>query len=87
MDLHATPGSSAQISEARPIARKARTWAVRFEAEPEWEEFALATSALAAVTADGLENPAALSSAANERAVERERAAAEEAIPIELDGP
>lgn len=87
MNLHATPGSSAQISEARRIAREARSWAVRFEAEPEWEEFALATSALAAVIADGLENPAALSLAAYERAVERDRAAAEEALPIELDGP
>ena len=87
MDLHATPGSSAQISEARRIAREARSWAVRFEAEPAWEEFALATSALAAVIADGLENPAAFSSQAYQQAVDRERAAAEEALPIELDGP
>lgn len=87
MDLHATPGSSAQISEARRIAREARTWAVRFEAEPEWEEFALATSALAAVIADGLENPATFSSLAYAQAAERERAAAEAALPIELDGP
>jgi hypothetical protein len=87
MDLHATPGSSAQIGEARRIAREARTWAVRFEAELEWEEFALATSALAAVIADGLEHPATFSSLAYQQAVEREQAAAEAALPIELDGP
>ncbi len=87
MDLHATPGSSAQIDEARRIAREARAWAVHFEAEPAWEEFALATSALAAVVADGLEHPEMFSSRAYDRAVARDRAAADEALPIELDGP
>jgi hypothetical protein len=80
LDRRATPGSSAQILEARRIAREARTWAVRFEAEPEWEELALATSALAAVIADGIEHPAAFSPRAYDRAVARLRAA-DEALP------
>jgi hypothetical protein len=87
MDLHATPGSTAQITEARRIAREARTWAVHFEAEPEWEEFALAISALAAVIADGLEHPEGFSSRVYERASERMQAAADQALPIEPDGP
>jgi hypothetical protein len=87
LDLGATPGTTAQIAEARRIAREARAWAVHFEAEPEWEEFALATSALASVIADGLEHPETFSSRAYDRAVARERAAAEEALPIEPDGP
>lgn len=76
LDRRATPGSTAQIVEARRIAREARAWAVRFEAEPEWEEFALATSALAAVIADGLDNPTTFSRAAYDRAVDRVTAAA-----------
>lgn len=87
LDLHATPRSRGQIIEGRRIAREARTWAVRFEAEPEWEEFALATSALATVIADALENPVTFSSPAYDRAVERARVASEQALPIELDGP
>ena len=87
LDMRATPGVSPQIAEARRIAREARTWAVHFEAEPEWEEFALATSALAALIANGLEHPETFSSRAYERAAARERAAAEEALPIEPDGP
>ncbi len=87
LDLRATPGASAEIAEARRIAREARAWAVHFEAQPEWEEFALATSALASVIADGLEHPEMFSSRAYDRAVARERAAAEEALPIEPDGP
>jgi hypothetical protein len=87
LDRVATPGSTAQILEARRIAREARAWAVRFEADPEWEEFALATSALAALIADGLESPAAFSPDDYDRATERVRAAAEQALPIELDRP
>jgi hypothetical protein len=87
LDRVATPESGPQILEARRIAREARAWAVRFEAEPEWEEFALATSALAALIADGLQNPASFPADDYNRAVERVRAAAERALPIELDGP
>lgn len=87
LDAHATPGSTGQILEARRIAREARTWMVRFEADPAWEEFALATSALAAVIAEGLEKPEAFSSIRYERAAERAQAAAETALPIDPDGP
>jgi hypothetical protein len=80
LDRRATPGSTAQILEARRIAREARSWAARLEAEPEWEELALATSALAAVIADGLEHPASFSPGAYDRAVARLRAA-DEALP------
>jgi hypothetical protein len=80
LDRRATPGSTAQILEARRIAREARTWAVHFESEPEWEEFALATSALASVVADGLEHPAAFSPRAYDRALARLEAA-DEALP------
>jgi hypothetical protein len=80
LDRRATPGSTAQILEARRIAREARIWALHFEAEPEWEELALATSALAAVIADGIEHPAALSPRAYDRAVARLRAA-DKALP------
>jgi hypothetical protein len=38
------------------------------------------------VIADGLEHPATFSSLAYQQAVEREQAAAEAALPIELDG-
>jgi ABC-type phosphate/phosphonate transport system substrate-binding protein len=76
LDQRATPGSAGQIGEARRIAREARTWSVQFDAEPEWEEFALATSALAASMADALEHPEAFSAADYDRAVERLRAAA-----------
>lgn len=75
LDQRATPGSAGQIGEARRIAREARTWSVRFDAEPEWEEFALATSALAASMADALEHPEAFSAADYDRAVERVKAA------------
>jgi hypothetical protein len=80
LDRRATPGSTARVLEARRIAREARSWSARLEAEPEWEELALATSALAAVIADGLEHPAAVSPRAYDRAVARLRAA-DEAIP------
>jgi hypothetical protein len=53
---------------------------VKFEAEPEWEELALTTSALASVIADGLEDPGAFSSGAYERAVARLQAA-DDALP------
>jgi hypothetical protein len=86
LDRRATPGSTGQILEARRIAREARTWAVRFEAEAEWEEFALATSALATVIADALEKPSAFSSTAYDRAVKRVRAA-ESALPDERHFP
>jgi hypothetical protein len=71
LDRTSTPGSSGQIMEARRIAREARTWAVRFEAEPEWEELAVATSSLAALIADSLENPAAFSPDAHDLAFAR----------------
>ncbi|MEX0817167.1 MAG: hypothetical protein WD027_06960 [Gaiellales bacterium] len=71
LDRRATPGSVGQIGEARRIAREARTWAVQFDAEPEWEELALATSALAALIADALEHPDAFAAANYDRAVER----------------
>jgi hypothetical protein len=80
LDRIATPGETAQILEARRISREARSWAVHFEAEPEWEELACATSALASVIADGLEHPAAFSPRAYDRAVARLRAA-DEALP------
>jgi hypothetical protein len=80
LDRRATPGSVGQIGEARRIAREARTWAVQFDAEPEWEELALATSALAALMADALEHPDAFAAADYDRAVER-LGAAERALP------
>lgn len=80
LDRPATPGSVGQIGEARRIAREARTWAVQFDAEPEWEELALATSALAALMADALEHPDAFAAADYDRAVER-LGAAERALP------
>jgi hypothetical protein len=80
LDRRATPGSAGQIAEARRIAREARAWSVHWDAEPEWEEFALATSALAALLANGLEHPEALSAADYDRAVARMVAAAE-ALP------
>jgi hypothetical protein len=63
LDGRATPGSPGQITEARRIAREARAWSVHFDADAEWEEFALATSALAALLADGLEHPETFSAA------------------------
>jgi hypothetical protein len=80
LDRRATPGSTAQILEARRIAREARTWAVHFESEPEWEELALATSALAAIIGDGLEKPTAFRAAAYDRALARLQAA-DQALP------
>src|SRR5215207_6621665 len=58
----APSGPRRQIAEARRLAREARAWSVHLDADAEWEEFALATSALAAVLADGLEHPALLRS-------------------------
>jgi hypothetical protein len=77
LDRRATPGSAGQIAEARRIAREARGWSVHWDAEPEWEEFALATSALAALLANGLEHPEAFSAANYDRAVARMVAAGE----------
>jgi hypothetical protein len=71
LDRRASPGSPGQIAEARRIAREARTWSTHFDAEFEWEEFALATSALAAVLADGLEHPETFSAEVYDRAVAR----------------
>jgi hypothetical protein len=48
---------------------------VRFEAQPDWEELALATSALAALIADLLEDPAAFSPDTYDVAVARVRLA------------
>ena len=75
LDELATPGSAGQIAEARRIAREARAWSVRLDADPEWEEFALAVSALAAMLADGLEHPETFSAAEYVRAVARVDAA------------
>jgi hypothetical protein len=71
LDGRATPGSTGQIAEARRIAREARAWSVHFDADAEWEEFALATSALAAVLADGMEDPESFSAADYDRAKAR----------------
>jgi hypothetical protein len=87
LDRVAAPGETAQILEARRISREARSWTVHFEAEPEWEELALATSALAALIADGLENPSAFPQDGYDRAVARVRLAQEHAPPLELDQP
>ena len=85
LDRIATPGETAQILEARRISREARSWAVHLEAEPEWEELALATSALAALIAD--ESPSTFPQDEYERAVARMRLAQEHALPLELDEP
>jgi hypothetical protein len=71
LDGRATPGSAGQIAEARRLAREARAWSVHLDADAEWEEFALATSALAAVLAYGLEHPERFSGADYDRAKAR----------------
>ena len=53
----ATPASKNHPAEARRLAREAKAWADRFEAEPEWEEFALATSGMASVLARVFADP------------------------------
>ena len=82
LDGRATPGSAGQIAEARRIAGEARGWSVNFDAEAEWEEFALATSGLAALLAEGLENPETFSAADYDRAKAR-LVAAGDALPDE----
>jgi hypothetical protein len=82
LDGRTTPGSMGQIAEARRIAREARAWSVHFDADAEWEEFALATSALAAVLADGLEHPESFSAADYDRA-KAPLVAARDALPDE----
>lgn len=60
VDAQASPRSPGHVAEARRIAREASAWATRFEAEPEWEEFASATGAMAVVLADTIADPSSV---------------------------
>lgn len=71
----ARPGSTGHVVEARRIAHDASVWADTFEASPEWEEFASATSAMATLLADGIAGSPSFSEAEYNRAVDRINAA------------
>jgi hypothetical protein len=80
LDRRAKPRSPGQIAEAQRIAREANAWAAQWDAEPEWEEFASATGALATLMAAALEHPRSFSAPEYDRAVDR-LVAAGEALP------
>jgi hypothetical protein len=75
VEEQARPGSAGHIAEARRIAHETAGWAARYEAGPEWEEFASATSALASLLADGIAGSPSFSETEYDRAVERINAA------------
>jgi hypothetical protein len=85
LDAQATAATPGMVSELRRIARNSRAWAERYETEPEWEEFAGATSAYAQLLADGLGEPGSVTREDYERVVSRFRAAVHglpEKIPL-----
>jgi phosphoenolpyruvate synthase/pyruvate phosphate dikinase len=85
LDAQATAATTGTVSELRRIARNSRAWAERYETEPEWEEFAAATSAYAQLLADGLGEPGLVTREDYERVVSRFRAAVEglpEKLPL-----
>jgi hypothetical protein len=75
VDEQARPGSAGQIAEARRIAEEALVWAKENEAEPEWEEFAYATSAMATLVADRIAGVPSFSETRYDHAVDRINAA------------
>jgi hypothetical protein len=75
VEEQARPGSVGHIAEARRIARETASWAARYEAEAEWEEFASATSAMATLLADGIAGLPSFSEEEYDRAVDRINAA------------
>jgi hypothetical protein len=75
VEEQARPGSAGHIAEANRIAQAAAAWAQQHEGEPEWEEFAAATSALASLLADGIAGSPSFSDAEYDRAVNRINAA------------
>ena len=75
VEEQARPGSQGQVAEARRIAREASAWAEEHDAEPEWEEFAAATAAMATLLADAIEGAPSFSEAAYDHAATRINAA------------
>jgi hypothetical protein len=75
VDEQARPGSAGQIAEARRIAQETLAWAKENEAEPEWEEFAYATSAMATLVADRIAGVPSFSETRYDQAVDRINAA------------
>jgi hypothetical protein len=75
VEEQARPGSAGHIAEARRIAQETLVWAKENDAEPEWEEFAYATSALATLLADGLAGLPSFSETRYDHAVDRINAA------------
>lgn len=69
----ASPGSKGHAREARRIARDAVAWAQAHGAEPdpEWYEFAMATSDLAQIVAQGISGAPSFSDAAYRQAAAR----------------
>jgi len=75
VEEQARPGSAGHIAEANRIAQAAAAWGQEHEAEPEWEEFAAATSALASLLADAIAGAPSFSETEYDRAVDRINAA------------
>jgi hypothetical protein len=75
VEEQALPGSSGHVAEANRIAQAAAAWGEQHEAEPEWEEFAAATSALASLLAQWIAESPSFSEAEYDHAVNRINAA------------
>jgi hypothetical protein len=75
LDAQSTDATPGTVLEFRRIARETLAWANRFDADPEWEEFARATSAYASLVAKGLSNPGSVTREEYEQAVDRVDAA------------
>jgi hypothetical protein len=75
VEEQARPGSSGHVAAANRIAQAAAAWAEQHEAEPEWEEFAAATSALASLLAQWIAESPSFSEAEYDHAVDRINAA------------